>query len=241
MDSVKRTVIVKFSGGKDSTVAALETIKNYPKEEIMLMYNDTGADYLETLPHVEKIAGLLDLPLVVTTANRDYWKQVEERKYFPTPDCRLCTSDLKRDAANHWIREHREELGSEIVVILGTRAEESKRRSLLPERETHPTTLKNGTFTAETWYPCLKMTEQEIYDRIQTEGLPLHPAYIKAGGFSTRVSCWLCMFQSNNAIREYASIHPELAERLGNLEETVKHRLKDSTSFREIMQQGKLF
>ena len=44
-------VIVNFSGGKDSTVAILEALKRYPKEEIILCYQDTGAEYVETLPH----------------------------------------------------------------------------------------------------------------------------------------------------------------------------------------------
>ena len=43
-----RKVIVNFSGGKDSTVAILETLKHYPKDEIILCYQDTGAEYLET-------------------------------------------------------------------------------------------------------------------------------------------------------------------------------------------------
>ena len=43
-----RKVIVNFSGGKDSTVAILETLKVYPKEEIILCFQDTGAEYLET-------------------------------------------------------------------------------------------------------------------------------------------------------------------------------------------------
>jgi len=236
----KRTVLINFSGGKDSTVAILEALKVYPKEELLLCYQDTGADYLETPAHVELIAKTFELPLVVIKAKRDFFAQVKERGYFPTADCRLCTSDLKRDATNQWIRKHRKELGNELIVVSGIRGEESKRRSLLPEREEHPTTLKNGTFKATTWYPCLHFKENEIYERIAAEGLPLHPVYKKAGGFSDRVSCWCCIFQRNSAVREYAEMHPELGEKLINLEQEVKHRWKDSTSFEDVMNQGRL-
>ena len=43
-----RKVIVNFSGGVDSTAAALKALEQYPKEEIVLSYRDTGAEYLET-------------------------------------------------------------------------------------------------------------------------------------------------------------------------------------------------
>jgi 3'-phosphoadenosine 5'-phosphosulfate sulfotransferase (PAPS reductase)/FAD synthetase len=236
----KRTVMVNFSGGKDSTVAILETLKVYPKNEIILCYQDTGADYLETPAHVELIAKTFDLPLVVLQAKNDWWRKIEERGVFATPNCRSCTNELKKDPANLWIRRHRTELGNELIVVSGIRAEESKRRSLLPEREEHPTTLKNGTFKATTWYPCLHFKEDEIYEKIAAEGLPLHPVYKKAGGFSDRVSCWCCIFQRNSAVREYAEMHPELGEKLINLEQEVKHRWKDNTSFEDVMRQGRL-
>ncbi|GAJ15447.1 unnamed protein product, partial [marine sediment metagenome] len=60
-----RKVIVNFSGGKDSTVAILEALKRYPKEEITLCYQDTGAEYLETEGHVRMIANQLELPVTI--------------------------------------------------------------------------------------------------------------------------------------------------------------------------------
>ena len=237
---MKRTILINFSGGKDSTVAILEALKVYPKEELLLCYQDTGADYLETPAHVELIAKTFELPLVVLKEKLDFWEKIRKEKYFPTMDCRECTSWLKKDLADKWIRSHRSELGDELIVVSGIRAEESKRRSKLPEREEHRTTLKDGTFKATTWYPCLHFKENEIYERIAAEGLPLHPVYKKAGGFSDRVSCWCCIFQRNSAVREYAEMHPELGEKLINLEQEVKHRWKDSTSFEDVMNQGRL-
>jgi len=37
-----RKVIVNFSGGKDSTVAILEALKRYPKEDIPLLHGPRG-------------------------------------------------------------------------------------------------------------------------------------------------------------------------------------------------------
>ncbi len=45
----KRPWIIGFSGGKDSTVAILEALKQYPKDEIILCWQDTGAGLPELL------------------------------------------------------------------------------------------------------------------------------------------------------------------------------------------------
>ena len=70
---MKRTILINFSGGKDSTVAIIECLKVYPKNEIILCYQDTGVDYLETPAHVDLIAKAFELPLVVIKAKRDFF------------------------------------------------------------------------------------------------------------------------------------------------------------------------
>ena len=59
-----RKVIVNFSGGVDSTAAVLKALEQYPKDEILLCYQDTGADYLETASHVNEVADILGLSLI---------------------------------------------------------------------------------------------------------------------------------------------------------------------------------
>lgn len=233
---MKRTVLVNFSGGKDSTVATLEVLKHYPKEEVLLCWQDTGAEYLETEGHIFTIANQLELPLVIIRGKRTFWGDVLFRTKFPTPNCRHCTAHLKSDPALKWIRNHRQELGDELIVVSGIRAEESLRRSKLPEWEEHPTALKDGSFTAKTWYPCLDMKEHEIYKRIKAEGLPLHPCY----DFSKRCSCWCCIFQAKSAVREYADQHPELVDKAIQVEDEIKHRWRNDISFRDLMAQGRL-
>lgn len=237
-DAMRRSVIVNFSGGKDSTVAILETLKRYPKEEIILSWQDTGAEYLETEAHVKKIAGLFDLPLVIIKAKRDFWQELQHRKHWPTPVVRHCTAHLKRDPANSWIKQHKVELGNELIIVTGIRAEESKSRALKHEWEDYPDlTLKDGSRIAHTWYPCLNMTKQEIYDRIEAEGLPLHPCY----EFCSRLSCWMCIFAHPNEVRAYAEKQPALYEAACEVEEQIKHKWKEHFALQDLFLQGKLF
>ena len=130
-----RKVIVNFSGGKDSTVAILEALKHYPKDEIILCYQDTGAEYLETEVHVQKLASQLALPLIVLKREEDFWEMARRRRFFPTPGVRWCTSYLKRDLLNKWITKNYRDTDTELILVTGIRAEESLSRARLHEYE----------------------------------------------------------------------------------------------------------
>lgn len=226
-------VIVNFSGGKDSTVAVLKVLERYPREDVILCYQDTGAEYLETLPHIRVIAALFELPLVVLKRYEDFWELVQRHRHFPFRTMRNCTLYLKVRELNKWVRANREKLGNEIIIVSGIRGEESLHRSRLPEWSLHETTLKDGSFVAKIWNPCLYLKEKEVYDIIRSEGLPLHPCY----EFSQRCSCWCCIYQSNGVVREYAEIHPDLYEKACLVEDEVKHKWKHNFGFSDLMAQ----
>jgi len=232
-----RKVIVNFSGGKDSTVAILEALKKYPKDEIILCYQDTGAEYLETESHVQLVANMLELPLVILRRDENFWAMVRRFTAFPSPGNRVCTHKLKQDIFRGWVRRHREELGNEIITVSGIRADESSARSKMHEWiEVPRLTLADGSFRAKGWLPCLNMSALEVKERIKAEGLPLHPCY----DFSERCSCWCCIFQPNPVVREYAEMHPELYEQACLLEDEIKHKWKYGFGFNDLMKQGRL-
>lgn len=231
-----RKVIINFSGGKDSTVAILETLKQYPKDEIILCFQNTGAEYLETETHVKTIATMLELPLVVLRNEVDFWDDIRQRQHFPTPGGRFCTRDLKVHLFRRWVIANRGNLGDKIIVVSGIRNEESRYRESLPEWSEHETMLKGGKFDAWNWRPCKKMTTQEVKDRIRSEGLPLHICY----EFSARLSCWCCIFAKKHEVRAYAEMHPELYEQACLMEDEIKHKWKENFAINDLMKQGRL-
>ena len=225
-------VIVNVSGGKDSTVAVLETLKRYPIEDITLCWQDTGAEYAETEAHVKLLAATWGLPLVVLRHPLGFFGLAKERGYWPTPDCRQCTAYLKRDLFEKWLRANRN--GDEVVVVSGIRADESRSRAKLPEWSN--SRLSTRTQTVTLWNPCLDMTAQQVFDRIKAEGLPLHPCY----EFSRRCSCWCCIFTNKNVVRAYAEMRPDLYEQACLVEDRIKHKWKEGFGFNDLMNQGRL-
>lgn len=230
-----RKVVVNFSGGKDSTVAILKALEKYPKEEIILCYQDTGAEYLETEGHVRKIAKQVDLPLVVLKRDEDFWGMVARRRFFPTPGLRWCTDRLKHRVLNHWLTENFRGRGIEVIVVTGIRAEESLSRSRLHEWE-EPSEHHLVRSVSKLWYPCINMSETEVKNRVRAEGLELHPCY----EFARRCGCWCCIFAPKGEVREYAERNPKLYEQACLLEDEIKNKWKDGFGFNDLMKQGKL-
>ena len=227
-------VIVNFSGGKDSTVASLEAIKHYPKEDVILCYQDTGAEYKGTREHVIQIANTLELPLTILEPKRDWFEQVRHDAFPFTPAIRKCTWKLKVEIYRKWLTNFRRENGlgrEEIINVFGIRGEESTSRAKLTEWGYDP-------HVGKIWRPCIYMRGQEVKDRVINEGLPLHYCY----QFSTRCNCWLCIFAKKCVIRSYIEANPDEWEKACLLEDEIKKPLlgrHDKIS--DIMKQGRLF
>lgn len=231
-----RKVIVNFSGGKDSTVAILETLKRYPKDEITLCFQDTGAEYDDIQDHVRAVADMLELPLIVLKPARDWWEHVRQIGYFPTPPVRSCTRELKVHVVRSFIRQNRKMLGDELIIVSGIRAEESAYRGKMPVWAEHETSLKGDGQKVYRWFPCFEMKAEEIFERIRAEGLPIHPCY----EFASRLSCWCCIFAKKHEVRAYAEMRPDLYEKVCLLEDEIKHKWKPDFAINDLFKQGKL-
>ena len=228
-------VIVNFSGGKDSTVAILKVLEAYPKEKVILCFQDTGAEYLETRPVVETVARLFELPLVILKNKEDFWDLVERWHIFPAPQCRYCTQYLKFKPLFRWLRENKELLGQKIILVSGIRGEESLSRSKLSEWDKPRENLEGLELIK--WYPCLNLKEKEVFETIKANGLPLNSCY----EFSKRCSCWACIFQQKEAVRIYAEMHSDLYEKACLIEDKIRHKWRADMALSNLMKQMRLF
>ena len=227
-------VIVSFSGGKDSTVALIETMKKYPKEDIQLLFVDTGAEYKGTTEHVEGIASVLELPLTIIHPKRDWYEQIRHDNMPFTPALRKCTFRLKIDEIRRYTRNYRKDNGlleTDIITVTGIRAEESQSRSKLPEWNL------DDHGQGYMWRPALYMSKLEVFERIRAEGLPIHYCY----EFSSRCNCAWCIFCGKYEIQAYAEIEPDEYEKVCLLEEEIKKPLLPGyRSIADIKKQGRL-
>lgn len=223
-----RNVIVSFSGGKDSTVAALEAIRIYGRENVQLVFIDTGAEYQGTPEFVKSIATMLELPITTIRYWRDWYEQVEADGMPFTPALRKCTHRLKLDVFNSWLRKNGL-LGSDVTLVTGIRREESQSRSLLPQEDIDDRGSK-------IWRPCLYMSGAEVKERVRAEGLPLHYCY----EFSSRCNCAWCIFAGKYEMQAYAEMYPKDYERVCILEEKIDRPLRLDFRMNDLLKQGRL-
>jgi 3'-phosphoadenosine 5'-phosphosulfate sulfotransferase (PAPS reductase)/FAD synthetase/3'-phosphoadenosine 5'-phosphosulfate sulfotransferase len=172
------TVIVPWSGGKDSTAALLVAIKAYGRDAVKAVYVDTGIDFLENAEYVEKLASKLGVDLIYKRANVDEGLLIEDMP-MPDPDYRWCTG-RKLDALREGFREAAK---GKTIVVTGDRDGESEKRGKRPVLR----------YDEKLGYPVVSPLKLWSGSHVQTyilwKGLPLNPLY-EAGFY--RIGCYIC-------------------------------------------------
>lgn len=253
---------VSISGGKDSqamlaALVALHRERGW-KGEIFAIHADLGRiEWPQTPGHVEKMAADAGVRLVVVhrSDGRDmlaHWRargdrqRAQGKQARPWSDSknRFCTSDLKRDPIDAYLRRY-----SNVICAVGIRAQESAGRAKQPLWAKRR--IDNTVRSALTWHPILgwKLTEvlracgsswadlrdrQERYaagDQSALDGWPLHPAYVFG---NERLSCQFCVLGSLNDLRNAAKHDPELLAELVGIEDDYGFTFKNGWSLREL-------
>ncbi|WP_082398378.1 phosphoadenosine phosphosulfate reductase domain-containing protein [Aeropyrum camini] len=171
------TVIVPWSGGKDSTAALLVAVEAFGREAVRAVYVDTGIDFIENAEYVEKVASSLGVDLVYAKADVDDGLLIEGMP-MPDPEYRWCTG-RKLDA----LRRAFQTLSSgKTIIVTGDRDGESEKRGRRPPLR-HDEKL--GYPVAS---PLKLWSGGHVQLYILSKGIPLNPLY-EAGFY--RIGCYL--------------------------------------------------
>lgn len=65
-----RRVIVGFSGGVTSAWCAGWALRNFPREEVVLLWHDTKEEHKDTYRFLHEMAAALDMPIVERSDGR---------------------------------------------------------------------------------------------------------------------------------------------------------------------------
>lgn len=223
---VEPIVALSLSGGKDSAAASL-FLKEKGIPHFRLFF-DTGwehvdlyrhLDYLETVlgPIVRLTPRLPDLPAsvlpevleierIVGASPSGMVRWAVYKGMFPGRMRRWCTQLLKIHPFLAWA----EAQDGDILNVVGIRADESRARANLPEREEMP-----GAANVEVWRPLLRWSETDVIAIHQRHGVAPCPLYLRG---ASRVGCWPCI-QSNKA--ELARLDDRRVDAIERLEALV--------------------
>ena len=222
------TFVVSHSGGKDSQALLLHIAQLVPVEQIAVIHVDMkGFEWAGTEAHMRQTAMQCGIPadrIFVRSAAKSIEDKVRDRGMFPGMQQRWCTSDLKRDVINKFIRNLTPKTSGQGLVIScsGERRQESEDRSKLKALEVNK---RAGAEFRKVWTlrPILDLREDQVRDNIRRANQQLHWAY---GAGMKRLSCCFCIFGSDSDFAIAAKHNPQLLTRLAKLEREVGHTIK---------------
>lgn len=205
-------VIASVSGGKDS--AALSLWLHEQGIEHERVFADTGweapqtYDYLRG-PLAEKLG-----PIVEVRSERDMVGWVRHKAMFPSRQRKFCTEELKVRPIFDYIFQRAAETARPVTNAVGVRADESRSRAGLPERDGYSD--RRGDF--DIWRPLIDWTEQDVIDIHRRHDLRPNPLYM-AG--ARRVGCWPCIFARKDEVRLIVDTDPERIDLIELLEDEI--------------------
>ena len=180
------------------------------RETVRTKWVDEGAVSHE---QAEKIAALL-VPTGIPFLDLCRWKGL-----FPSPGRRFCTEELKHYPLGMATLNIRQSTQALIESWIGVRAQESKKRSQLPQRE-------QGDFF-EIYRPILYWTADEVFAFLRRRGVEPNPLY-KQG--MSRVGCMPCINCNKSELRQIFDRFPVEIERVAEWERQVSQFSKRGMS-----------
>lgn len=207
--------VICYSGGKDSTALWLwaQREKIEPRR---IIYCDTGWEHPATLAYIDEMERRMGEPIVRLRGKETFEERVVRLRGFPSSGKRWCTDELKRQPTRRYLDQLREETGDEVQVLVGVRADESRKRATYAERE------MDDEYDCEQWRPLLAWTVEDVIAEHRRAHVPMNPLYHLG---ADRVGCWPCVNAGKQEIRLVADIDPERIDRIREMERVTKNTM----------------
>jgi 3'-phosphoadenosine 5'-phosphosulfate sulfotransferase (PAPS reductase)/FAD synthetase len=229
---------ISTSGGKDSDIMAITVRKLVPEDQIVYVHAHLGelVEHPGILEHINKYKPA-SVPLkIVKNERKDFVDMVLLRGMFPSAQYRQCTSDLKTNEIDKFVRAEMKRRGATVGFnCIGLRSYESVPRSKRsPLFINKRLTLKSGQRTVYDWLPVFHYTEDDVFQGIVDAGQkPFHVYGVDdINGVATRVfegnsrvSCRYCIMGSKNDLVNGANWYPDSYAMMVALERVVEHTM----------------
>lgn len=192
----RKPVIVSYSGGKDSLVLLLLTLKS--GIEPLLFFNNTGLEMPETIRNVDDVALKLGLKLLIADSGNNFWDYFESFGP-PARDYRWCCKVCKLIPTSRAFLSQ-----GEVLSLVGQRRRES------PERARSRNVWRNYWIkTALVASPInnWSMLQVWLYLMLNNKIDLVNPLYFKG---LDRIGCFMCPACRIAEFKIVEKLHPDL-------------------------------
>jgi len=122
-----RRVVVGFSGGVTSAWCAGWAIRNFPRDEVVLLFHDTKEEDADTYRFNREMAAVLGLPITERSDGRSVSELFEDEGAIANNRMAFCSRILKAEQSKKYIQELRRSGVTDIVKVIGFSAHEWQR------------------------------------------------------------------------------------------------------------------
>ena len=223
--------IVSFSGGKDSTAMLLKMLEEkMPIDEIIFV--NTGKDFPDMLEHIKQVNHYImqkyekKITVLLPRKSFDYYmfehektrgKNKGKKGYgWATMLCRWCTSNLKTQTINNYLKQYESE---GYIEYIGIAYDEQKR-------------IKDKCYPLVKW----KMTEKDCLQYCYDKGFKWNGLY----EHFDRLSCWCCPLKNLKELRILYKYYPDLWKQLKDMDRRSYNQFRADYSVEQLEEKFKV-
>lgn len=119
-------VVVGFSGGVTSAWCAGWALRNYPREDVVLLWHDTREEHPDTYRFLRDMAAALGMPITERSDGRSVTEVFRDEGYLGNNQNAMCSRILKVDQNDRFIGELKSQ-GFNVLKVLGYSVREWQR------------------------------------------------------------------------------------------------------------------
>lgn len=210
-----RRVVVGFSGGVTSAWCAGWALRNYPKEEVILLFHDTKEEHPDTYRFLKEMAAALQLPITERSDGRSVTEVFEDEHFLGNNQNAMCSRILKAEQGTRFMRELRGLGVTDLVKVVGFSKNEEKRiQRLMGYAERDGFSVR---------FPVAEegVTKQACADWCLSMGVRPSAMY----EWADHANCLGCVKGGRAYFLAVKEHHPEVYEQRAQLEELYGHSI----------------
>lgn len=121
-----RRVVVGFSGGVTSAWCAGWALRNFPREEVVLLWHDTKEEHPDTYRFLRQMSETLGVPITERSDGRSVTELFRDEGYLGNNRNAMCSRILKAEQGSKFLADLRAQ-GFHVVKVIGYSVREPER------------------------------------------------------------------------------------------------------------------
>lgn len=221
-----RRVVVGFSGGITSAWCAGWALRNFPREEVVLLFHDTKEEDPDTYRFLHEMAAKLDHPITERSDGRSVTEVMREEGMLFNDQHAGCSRILKIEQRERYFEELYTAGATDVILVLGFSAAEPRRIQTMAARAE-----RDGRYTVRFPVAEERISKQDVACWVAAQGVEVPAMYT----WSDHANCVGCVRGGKAywlAVKEH---RPDVfAQRLG-LEEEFGHRFMTRYALKDLV------